>query len=313
MPVPVFIGAQPGKPPPNEEFYITIRSVVDLQELGLSGHYLDPIMVRPGLQGIDLPPVQIFADPLPFDDGSIERGVRFNDRQIMIPIRMKGASLTQLRNFKHDLFDYIDPKRTLVDVIVTQPNGKARYARGRYAGGGEGSYTDQEFGIEWQLMALSFRCFDPYFYDYEDPDPLEFSIQDTSKGFLEQPFLPMHLSSSQVIGNPINVMNPGDADTFGVWRFNGPFTAITVSSATASRLWTITSTKIAGEWIEVDTRPGSTSIMDDTGANMWGALSITDDDLFPISRGLNVLTLAMTGSNSDTRATLTMSPRYRAA
>lgn len=312
MPLPIAPRAHVGPSAADEEFTLTLRSVADGREVFLSGGPRDPLMVRPGLMGIDLPPVQIYADALPFDAGSQERGVRYVDRDIFVPLRVRSESYSAMRAIKLALFDHLDPTQTLVDVIVGQPNGKSVSCRGRYNGGAEGSYTIDEFGLEWQVLGLSFRCFDPYFYaDQATSDSI--TVPAVGKGFLQQPFLPLIIRSSQVIGAPITVKNPGDAEAFAVWRFDGPFDSIHVTSTTSGRSWLITASKDIDEWIEVDTRLGKLTVRDQTGANLWGSVDTAEDDLFPLERGTNILTVAMTGTDDTTKASWSFFPRYRAA
>lgn len=312
-PIPLPAGAgQPGFVSPDEEFTVTIRSVVDGSDVFLSGAAIAPYMVRPGLQGIDMPPVVIYADDLPFDDGSVERAVRFADRTIFLPIRVRGLSYTQMRAYTAALYEAIDPKRTLVDVVITQPDGSSRYARGRYAGGAEGDYSVDQFGIEWRVIGLSVRCFDPYFYA-EDPLVLPFQVEGAGKPFLGEPFLPIRLGSSQIIGGPVVVNNPGDAEAFAVWEFTGPANGVTVDHFDLDRRFVLTQPIPAGTVVTVDTRPGTISVRDQAGNNLWASMSITEDDLFPLQRGNNTVQIVMAGATPASKAQLTMAPRYRAA
>src|SRR5699024_6158157 len=129
-------------------------------ELGRSG--LDPVLHLHGSTGLGLAPVSIASSKRLAGDGSIVRGVRYDSREVFIPLYVEAPSTGELSAVRRDLTALLAPHRGPVEVRVEDPaTGSERMIRGYYTGGLEGDFGDGFHG-SWQTLGLTFECPDPW-------------------------------------------------------------------------------------------------------------------------------------------------------
>lgn len=271
-------------------------------------------VLRPGVTGLDMPPVALSSDALPDDDGSLLRSLRFVERDIFLPIWISAVSHEQLRTRTQALLALLNPRkssdpydeRNIVDVTVGQPNGSRRLISGYYVGGAEGSYGPNEYGVEWRVIGATIRCLDP-FWHATDPLSLPFVTTPAANPFLSTtvPFFPVRLGTSQVLGS-VTIDNPGDVDAYIVWTVVGPGASFTATNATTGRTLTF-GADLTGKTITIDTRRQVQTVVDQTEANLFGDLT---GDLWPLVPGANAVTLAVSGATTETLVTATVHSRF---
>lgn len=312
MPIPSSVVVAP---PPDLDLLIVERLTPTIILTDFTGESIvlgqvGPYALQPAAQGLGLPPVSLFSDALPDDDGSQLRGVRFGEREVFLPVMLFADDYATLRDLRRDLERLVDPKRGNCNITVVQPDGSRRAADARYTTGMEGDYGLDRFGVHWQSLGLTLRCLDPYWYG--DTITRTFSKADASpKAFLAGPFLPIKLTSSQVIGDA-TIDNPGDADAFGIWVATGPGDNFGAANVTTGKSFTVIGPLAGGDQIIVDTRRTVQTVADQDGLNLWASLD-TDSALWPLVPGVQNVTLEMVSATTDSLVTLTFQPRYRSA
>lgn len=103
--------------------------------------------------------------------------------------------------------------------------------------------------------------------------------------------------------------NPGDVDSYPIWKLSGPFTDITATNSTTGKIWKISYTAGSGETLTLDTTPGNTSLVDLNGTNRWDRLS-TGYQLWPVVSGANKITAVIGGATAASIAQMNYLPRY---
>lgn len=276
-----------------------------------------PYVLRPGVTGLDMPPVGLTSDALPDEDGSILRSLRFVERDMFLPIWIPGDSHEQCRDRSRELLSVLNPRkssdpfsdRNIVDVMVAQPDGAVRVISGYYVGGAEGSYSSAEYGVEWRVLGATIRCLDPMWHS-GDVAPLTFITAPSAKSLLSTStaFFPIQLGTSQVLGS-VTLNNPGDVDAYMVWDITGPGSGFTATNVTTGQTLTLTA-DLTGKVVTIDTRRLAQTITDQLGANLFGSVT---GDLWPLIPGDNEVTLSVTGATTGSQVVVTPYVRWLSA
>lgn len=189
----------------------------------------------------------------------------------------------------------------------TKPDGSWREIPARYRSGADQNGLEGDPFIECRAMyPITWLTADPF---WRGPDVVAEFAYDTggdsppgsTPGGPDFVFAP-----SNVLGQSV-VRNPGDKPTYPVYRITGPFTAFEVGVGDA--LVKMTLTKTAGQWVEIDTRPGVGTILDDAGVERND--NVTDVEMAPILPGEVTVTTLVTGAGAGTSARVSFSPKYR--
>lgn len=188
----------------------------------------------------------------------------------------------------------------------TRPDGTWRELACRYESGlGLSSWEGDPFEQCRALYPVTWVAADPFWAG--PPMVLSFPYEVASSFFPGPPFTFAAASSL----NSSQVDNPGDVPSYALWRVTGPFSSFTVGVGDA--LVQMAVSKAAGQWVEIDMRPGVYTMLDETGADMWDFQS--EAAFEPIPPGVSDLTTSVSGSNlgPTSGVTLSFTPRYRSA
>jgi len=115
--------------------------------------------------GLDMPPIGLIEEETPFQAGSRLRAVRVKAREVDLPLLVKGAGADAVRAAVRTLLRTLDPTRGNGRLRVTGPGGTTRELTCRYIGGAEGAEGRDQSGLSWRKAVLTFKAFDPYWYD----------------------------------------------------------------------------------------------------------------------------------------------------
>lgn len=240
----------------------------------------------------------------PQHDGGAVRAVRLGLDDVFVPVAVQATSTAGLRDALQALERLLDAKRGQVSLTVAQPAGDYRTITG-YAKTERGEYD-----IDWQLLNVAITCPDPYWQGAARE--LRFVASPTGKDFLASgTFFPIRFSPSEIIGDA-EADNPGDAESYPVWTFDGPFDGVEVLSHTLGQSFEVTGAVTTGHRVIVDTRPTVQTVRDELGANLFARLTASSS-LFPLVPGVNDLEFVMAMTSSETVATLNWTPRYRSS
>ena len=151
-------------------------------ELGRSG--TDPVLHMYGSTGLGVAPVSIASSERLAGDGSVVRGVRYDRRDVFIPLFMEAPSTGELSRVRRELAGLLAPHRGPVEVRVQDPaTGTDRMIRGYYREGLDGDFGDGFHGF-WQTLGLTFECPDPWWLGPERTQSLQ--LNPGSKPFLSE-------------------------------------------------------------------------------------------------------------------------------
>ena len=267
-------------------------------ELGRSG--TDPVLHLHGSTGLGLGPVSIASSERLAGDGSIVRGVRYDAREVFIPLYVEAASTGELSAVRRDLTALLAPHRGPVDVRIVDPaTGSDRMIRGYYTEGLDGDFGDTFHGT-WQTLGLTFTCPDPWWLG---PERLvELRVNPGAKPFLSDtvPFFPVILAQSVVQGR-FDVDIEGAGPVLPSWEVVGPGEDLRISNGT--------------DVIEIDGEfeAGTSTVIDAATGRItpdrWADTSLRSR-LFALEPGRQTITVSLVGATTDTVVRLVYRERY---
>lgn len=259
-----------------------------------------------GWTGLDSPEFQHYLDESPALDGSFYRGSRALMRTIVGPILVEGPDRATALARRRGLIAATNPQLGLGTLTVSEPDGSSRSIQAIRASGMEGDTSEDADGITWAKYPAIFFCPDPYFAGSDQV----FTVRPPSS-ISFYPFYPLRLGTSRTFGD-LTMPNAGDAPAWPVWRIDGPATAITLTNDTTGLTLELVITLSAGQWVEIDTRPGHKTIRDQAGTNRMATIQ-DGSALWPLLHGDNAVTVSVTASDDPSLVTATYAARYLSA
>ena len=266
--------------------------------LGRSGE--DSVLHLYGSTGLGVAPVSVESSPRLTGDGSVVRGVRYDSREVYLPLFLESETVGGLSEVRRRLNRLLAPHLGPVDVRVVDPaTDTDRMIRGYYTEGLDGDFGDGFHGT-WQTLGLTFECPDPWWLGPERVKSLQ--VNPGSKPFLSEsePFFPVVLAESVVQGD-WSVAVEGDGPVFPVWEVTGPGTDLRIIRGD-DRI-EIDGEVRAGETLRIDTGAGRIT------PDRWDDVSLRSR-LFPLTPGTNHLNVSMVGATEDTIVRLVYRERY---
>ena len=267
-------------------------------ELGRSG--TDPVLHLYGSTGLGLAPVSIASSERLAGDGSIVRGVRYDAREVFIPLFLEAASAGELSAVRRDLTALLAPHRGPVEVRIEDPGtGSDRMIRGYLREGLGGDYGDGFHG-SWQTLGLTFECPDPWWLGPERLVSLR--VNPGSKPFLSETveFFPVMLAQSVVVGE-FEVTIDGAGPVLPSWEVVGPGEDLRISNGT--------------DVIEIDGEfeAGTSTVIDAATGRLtpdrWADTSLRSR-LFALEPGRQKIKVSLVGATPETVVRLVYRERY---
>jgi len=284
--------------------------------MGETLEWIDPdgdvtvLDVEWGASGRFAPPAELFTAPIPLGAGSVLQHVRHAERTMVLPLFIDAADAVTLRQTTRALVRALDPLRGEGKLRDTAPDGTVRSLSCRCVDGLQlGETWGHEAGEIHQRAAARFLATDPYWYEVE-PFSQVYRLPEETVPFF--PFLPLVLAPSNVLENQ-RVSNTGDVEAWPVWTITGPADSVTITLAASgvspARSLVMPAGLLSSEVVVIDTRPLIKSVVDDSGANRFGDLTLASS-LFSLRPGTNDIDLQVDGANLDTSVVLTFQRRY---
>lgn len=256
-----------------------------------------------GASGFGLPKPSHWMRESPTIDGAGWAGMHVGPREVFMPVNIRGASSDGQLDLEAAFFAGVDAAEEGV-LRATTHRGAWREIALRYDDGSDVAYELDPVLIKYGAYPLRFLAAQPYWCGDEIEWPIYYPSSTPS--FFTGP--PFRLAPSSVLGSA-TVTNPGDVETFATWRIDGPFTSFSVGIGDA--LVSMTLTKNAGQFVEIDMHRDQLTIVDENGADLR---SVADEVAFvPIPKGTSELATTLIGAASGSAVTLTFTPRYRRA
>ncbi|MER8003019.1 hypothetical protein [Streptomyces sp. NPDC095613] len=286
-------------------------------------HQLGSILIGRGtpitvsaIEGLGQPPLRTADVEPPGEDGLWLGPDRYSGRTIRIDaaIRTPGDRTTAL-NVLAALQDLADTPAvrgqggTTMDLRLKYPGRTARTVRGRLRKL-EPDITKAIHG--WIPLDIEFQGQDHLYYA-DTPGTTSIPLGAVTQGGitfpLQFPFV--------IAGNPESVGRPGwldvegTAPTWPVLRVAGPCANPKITHVASGRTLTVQTTLTAGEWVEIDTRPGWRTVLRNNGGG--APLAATSRiDLFQLAPGLNEIQWTATDNTLTSTLAVTWWPAYKA-
>jgi hypothetical protein len=256
------------------------------------------------VSGYGITPVNLITKPDP-RGGVTVLGVRAQQRMLTWPVRIRGRTHMEFLARWRAVGAAFALTRTQGPGLfrLTRPDGSAREVLAYYQAGWDG-----EPGQGWleDTPVLSLLCPDPFWRD-ATPTTLAFEYGE-SVDYLD-PF--PNISSGTVLGDDLQVTNPGRVEAWPEWKITGPADSLVATNSTLGKQFELVYGLEAGETITITTRPGA--VIGPAGQMLGGALTRPGSTLWRLAPGVNNVTFTLSGSGPGTAITLTFYPRYETA
>lgn len=268
------------------------------------------LLLRGGTRGLYAPTHETYRSDSPALAGSRYRGSRTLAREVFWPLLVYSRTSSQAWTDLDRAFWRTLRADTPGTWSVTLPDGTRRSLACRYEAGGDEAQDElpvrtgyATYGVKLTADEDPYWQGDPQTYTFANPVTRfpPYPMPGSRNGYV------LWLSRGSTIANAI-VPNPGDVDTFPLWRVNGPFT--TAQVGVGGRIIDIPFALEAGRTLTLDTRPQAYSARLDDGTDLTGRLGVRRE-FAPIPAGRSItLSLQMQGAGS---VTATITPRYERA
>ena len=266
-----------------------------------------PGVITLGSTGLEMPPFDRIEEDTPA--GVRLQTVRARPRDVNLQVYVEQANQLSLRTFLRSMAAKMNPLRGDGTLRSYLSDGTSRDLICRYTDGLAGQRVIGQSGANYRLAVLTFRAFDPFWYDTM-PQSLSYGTG-AQPVFLGNPFLGLALASDNVIGTS-TITNGGDVEAWPVWTVNGPVTGIKLTNTTTGEVIDLPVTLAAGQSVVIDTRPFKKTIRREDGTNLYGTL-VTTSTLWSLRTGMTSILIELPGATGATYATLNYQRRYLTA
>jgi hypothetical protein len=268
------------------------------------------------IEGLGQPPLRS-ADVDPAgEDGTWLSADYYAGRTIRIDAAAKVAeNVPGVLDLTADLQDLADTSAvrgqggTTMDLRLKFPGRPARTVRGRLRRF-DPDFTQLIHG--YAPLDIEFQAQDHLYYD-DEPDSTSMPLGSLTEGGMTFPLqFPFTIAGDpSAVGRPGYIQVTGTAPTWPVIRVTGPCANPTITHVTSGRALTVTATLAAGEWLEIDTRPGWRSVLRSNG----GSAPLTPTsriDQFVLAPGMNEIRWNATDNTLTSTLAVTWWPAYKA-
>ncbi|MER7707247.1 hypothetical protein ABTX81_30640 [Kitasatospora sp. NPDC097605] len=195
-----------------------------------------------------------------------------------------------------------------VELTLKYPGREPRTLRGRLRKCEE---TQEDAVHGWIPLDIEFLATDPLFYGEMEQRQIPLGALSRG-GFVAPVVAPVVTAAVPTDQLPKSVANPGTAPTWPVLRVNGPCVNPVITHMESDRSLALDVALLAGQWIEIDTRPGWRTVLDDAGASRAVLLRWGDRiDEFDLPPGINHLKFEATDPTNTAQLTVTWWPAWK--
>lgn len=266
----------------------------------------DGTVMMPGVRGMTMPPIVHHRAAHASVPGARWRGLHVDVREVFWPLQVYTGDGSQAWIEKDRAFwRSLDPEGVGTWEVI-QPDGTTRSLKLRFVDDGDGAFSHDVVKDGWSTYGITLNAEQPFW----EAEPITGTWQATAP----QPFFGTTGGPSFKISGGGNLTeaemtNPGDVDTYLVWRIYGPVTSATVG--VNGRTITLPVTVNDGQMVEIDTNPqAQTAMKGPVGGTLiydWTD-ELTDIDFAPLPAAKkSKLSLSVSGTGIITASFV---PRY---
>ncbi|MFK8851261.1 hypothetical protein [Streptomyces sp. Ac-502] len=196
-----------------------------------------------------------------------------------------------------------------VDLRLKLPGRAARVVRGRLR---KLEPDLSKYLHGWAPVDIEFQAAD-YLYYADTPDTTSMPLGGLTEGGMTFPLMfPFTIAGDpSAVGRPGFLQVAGTANTWPVIRISGPCANPTIRHIASGRALTLQVSLAAGEWAEIDTRPGWRTVLRDNGGGV-PLLPTSRIDQFVLTPGLNEIQWTATDPTLTSTLAVTWWPAYKA-
>jgi hypothetical protein len=250
----IIVSAAPVAPPVTAG---TLGQPLAVSLVGQDGSTWDlvngPVRVTSGVAGLSGPDPEHFWRESPALDGAYHAGSRSPRGQVTLPVRVRGSTSTEWRNYHSAFMRAVDPTGECT-LLVTPPDGTTRYLRMRLIAGMSPPFAIDPSLLKFAAHSLDFAAAYPFWRGTASSTLYTNLITSTSD----------------------TVVNPGDVPVWPKWTATGPFTGLTVGVTVdgVDYFTSLTGQVTAGAVRVIDTDPHSqtVAVTNGAGTDRWAAL-----------------------------------------
>lgn len=195
------------------------------------------------------------------------------------------------------------------DLRMKFPGREARVVRGRVRQM-DADLSTAKHG--WIPLDIEFTAMDHLFYA-DSLETTSIPLGGVTEGGMTFPLMfPFTIADTAgAVGRPGFLTVLGTAATWPLLRINGPCANPTIKHVATGRTLTVQASIAAGEWVEIDTRPGRRSVLRNNGGG--APLSPTSRiDTFQLLPGVNEIHWTATDPTLTSTLAVTWWPAYKA-
>lgn len=262
-----------------------------------------------GSSGFGFPPIQYVEKESPNIAGTEMQAVVYKSRVIDLPILVRANSAGNFSQALDLLARAFNPEgETDGQIRSTRADGSTRILNCRYEGGMEMTDDFGSRGNYWQKLILSFRAFDPFWYD--DVKQTKLFQKSTITDQLFFPMPPLYLQESMIFtttGTLIN--NPGSASSYPVWTITGPGDTIVLKNVTSGKTMNLGSVSLLNtDTVVIDTRPKKHSVLKN-GVSIYSEINPASS-FWELKPGNNRIQLSLNNATENSSILLEYAPAY---
>ncbi len=266
-----------------------------------------------GFQVAGMPAVASTSVATPFKDGQDLTSLRYDMREVSVPVQIIGTSGADLEGKLDTLARVLDPRKGDGQLRLARYNGSTRSLTCRYV---SGLTITEEFSnaavLNWSAV-LVFRATSPFWTDTSTA-----SVTYTAGTPIITPFFPTTTPSSSVINIGASgaiithsIVNTGDVETWPSYLFSNQTASPVVVNLTTGAFFVVDVSQTDGQAFQVDT--GRSFIADVfTGVNYLPSLR-PGSTLFPLPPGSSTIQITLANASTLTTAQVVWQDRYLAA
>lgn len=259
-----------------------------------------PVYALQGLSGFGMADPDHWWDESPLVDSASWNGLRYPRKERFIPIRIEGPTPDDFMANHAAFLRACDPRKESTLSMIT-PDGDTRSVQVRYQSGINGESQLDPLMVRRVIYPVTWTT-DPHWFGPDQSIPF---VYDSPVNLFPGP--PFTLNASRSLLSATTT-NPGDFDTHPIWRVEGPYTSFSVGVGTD--LVSVTLTRTAGQWVEIDTHRSRLTVKDESGTDRRSAVTARKFAAIPAGTDVPVVT-TLVGAGAGSKVTLTYTPLYR--